>query len=111
MQRQTITLSRVAISPQSDRQFLEDFQVVFADYLDIVSPQVIPRQEWIDCIPSEQPDRQNQPCLRWANLEICCTGEVALCCMDGRCAYPLGDVRDHTILEIYNQPAYRRLRT
>jgi hypothetical protein len=30
--------------------------------------------------------------------------------MDGRPAYPLGNVSNNTVLEIYNQPRYRRLR-
>lgn len=111
MQKRRIVLSRVSQSAESDERYLEEFARIFAEYLDIVEPQIIPLGEWIDYLPSGQPARQQQPCARWANVEICCTGEVALCCMDGKCEYPLGDVWENTLLEIYNQPAYKRLRT
>ncbi|MDL2280640.1 SPASM domain-containing protein [Selenomonadales bacterium OttesenSCG-928-I06] len=105
-----ITLSRVAQSPETDQRFLKSFSDIFEKYSDLVIPQVIPRGEWIDFMPNEKPLRQEQSCMRWADVNICCTGIVAFCCMDGRGAYPLGDVRENTILEIYNQPSYRRLR-
>ena len=111
MRQKQITLSRVAHTPETDAKFLEDFAIVFRDYIDLLRPLVIPRGEWIDFLPSEAPLRQNQPCARWANVEICCDGTVAFCCMDGRAAYPLGSVWENTVLEIYNQPMYRRLRT
>lgn len=110
IQKRHIVLSRVAQNPETDSRFLATFSTVFHQYLDLVIPQVIPRGEWIDFIPSETPLRQNQCCARWTDVNICCTGVVAFCCMDGRGAYPLGNVLQNTVLEIYNQPEYRRLR-
>lgn len=110
-QKHQIVLSRVSQSPESDQQYIDDFQKIFRDYLDLAVPLVIPRGEWIDFIPTEQPLKQNQPCYRWTDINICCTGEVAFCCMDGRASYSLGNVSEQTALEIYNQPSYRRLRT
>jgi len=41
---------------------------------------------------------------------ITATGIVAHCCMDGAAKYPIGDVSRQHVLELYNAPAYRRLR-
>ena len=38
------------------------------------------------------------------------TGQVALCCMDGHAAHPIGDITETHALEIYNGPGYRALR-
>jgi hypothetical protein len=50
------------------------------------------------------------PCSRWFEISICCNGKVALCCMDGLCDYPLGDVNEQSILDIYNSEYYSQLR-
>lgn len=108
--KQPIVLSRVSQSPESDRKYIEDANAYFSDYLSFVTPIVIPRYEWIDYIPSEAPLNQDKCCTRWADINICCNGLVAFCCMDGRPAYPLGDVNKSSVLEIYNAPDYRKLR-
>ena len=110
MQSQKIVLSRVAQNPDSDRQYLQQFSTVFQDYADLVAPSMIVRQEWIDFLPSETPLNQDQPCARWADINICCNGIVAFCCMDGRGAFAWGNILENSALEIYNQPAYRSLR-
>ncbi len=106
-----IVFSRVSQAPGSDNAYYMAFYEEFRDYLYFAEPRVIPRQEWIDFIPSETPLKQNQPCSRWADLNICCNGVVALCCMDGRGTYPWGNIMESPALEIFNQPKYRRLRT
>ena len=52
----------------------------------------------------------NTGCKRWHGLSITSTGEVALCCMDGESKYPLGNVTNMHVLDIYNQERYRNLR-
>ena len=49
-------------------------------------------------------------CQRWFDLSITATGQVALCCMDGHAAHPIGDITDTHALDIYNGPGYRALR-
>lgn len=49
-------------------------------------------------------------CIRWFDLSIMATGEVAHCCMDGKGEFKIGDARRSHVLEIYNQPEYRQLR-
>lgn len=110
MRREKIVLSRVAQDAQSDQRYARAFWEVFRDYADLVAPLTIPRQEWIDFQPTEAPLHQDQPCPRWANINICCDGSVAFCCMDGRGAFPWGNVLESGVLAIYNQPEYRRLR-
>ena len=49
-------------------------------------------------------------CVRWYEINITSTGLVALCCMDGHAAYPIGDVTKQHVLEVYNNPAYKIMR-
>ena len=49
-------------------------------------------------------------CVRWYEIDIISSGKVALCCMDGRAAYPVGDVSKQHVLEVYNDPAYKKMR-
>lgn len=49
-------------------------------------------------------------CNRWFELSITATGVVAHCCVDGEAKWPIGNVRDQHVLEVYNNPEYRRLR-
>ena len=41
---------------------------------------------------------------------VTATGTVAHCCMDGQAKWPIGDARAQHVIDIYNSPAYRRLR-
>lgn len=110
MQSEKIVLSRVAQGGESDRRFMQSCAEAFGDDAGLVIPRVILRQEWIDFMPTQAPLHQNKPCARWADINICCDGVVAFCCMDGRGAYPWGNILEKSALEIYNQPACRRLR-
>ena len=49
-------------------------------------------------------------CWRWWELSITATGVVSHCCMDGEAAYPIGDIREQSLLEIYNAPFWRERR-
>ena len=49
-------------------------------------------------------------CIRWFDISITATGVVAHCCMDGKAEWPIGDVNTESVLEIYNKPAYKKLR-
>lgn len=105
-----IEFSRVSISKETDLAYLRTFQELFSKDLDIVEARVLIKGEWIDYKPSNHPLHQNEKCSRWAEINICCDGRVAFCCMDGKCDYFIGDVKKNSVLEIYNSPAYRSLR-
>ena len=49
-------------------------------------------------------------CWRWYELSIMASGKVALCCMDGEGKHVIGDVSTQSVLEVYNAPAYRKMR-
>ena len=43
----------------------------------------------------------SSPCLRWADLSITSTGDVALCCMDAKADYNLGNALSTNVLDLY----------
>jgi hypothetical protein len=49
-------------------------------------------------------------CWRWYELSIMASGKVALCCMDGEGKHVIGDVSTQSVLDVYNAPAYRKMR-
>ncbi|MEZ0375340.1 MAG: radical SAM/SPASM domain-containing protein [Candidatus Sericytochromatia bacterium] len=102
-----ILLSRVADGSADDQAFTAWGKAHYP----LFKTDVYPRGNWIFQVdlevPTEVPD---VGCMRWFELSITATGEVALCCMDGQADWPLGNVREQHVLEVYNQPAYRRLR-
>lgn len=57
-------------------------------------------------------DRRVPPagCFRWYELSIMASGKVALCCMDGEGKHVIGDVNTRSVLEIYNDPGYKKMR-
>lgn len=75
-------------------------------------PAVIKRDSWLgfhehEAIRTEVPQTK---CSRWYEIDITSTGVVSLCCMDGRCEYPTGDVSKQHVLEVFNSPNFRRMR-
>lgn len=112
----TVILGRVADGTEQDRQFAEDARRVFAEFQEGRDYQIglLPRGDWMgDCaeeVSAAAYRLAEQPCSRWFELSITCTGQVAFCCMDGLCRHPLGDVNRQSILEIYQQAACRELR-
>ncbi len=50
-------------------------------------------------------------CWQWFHLPILASGRVAYCTLDHEGERSYGDVRERHVLEIYNDPARRRLRT
>jgi hypothetical protein len=49
-------------------------------------------------------------CFRWYELSIMASGKVALCCMDGEGKHVIGDVNTQSVLEVYNDPGYKKMR-
>jgi len=111
-----VILGRVADGTDRDRRFAKDARRLFAEFQEGKDYEVglLPRGDWMDDCPEEHNLAASRlaehPCSRWFELSITCTGQVAFCCMDGLCHHPLGDVNQQSILEIYQQAAYRELR-
>jgi MoaA/NifB/PqqE/SkfB family radical SAM enzyme len=51
------------------------------------------------------------PCEHIARLDIMSNGKAALCCMDQEGEYPLGDLRQQSVLEVYRGQASRHYQT
>lgn len=107
-----VVLGRVADGTGGDARFGEDAQRVFAGFEPGLDYEVglLPRGDWMGSCPGSLRDIPEMPCARWFEISITCTGEVAFCCMDGLCKWPLGDVRRQSVLEVYRQAACRELR-
>lgn len=105
-----ITLLRVGDESERDSEFEADVYNVFAAYKDQYEVLVLTRGEWIDYLERAEKKLQNNPCLRWFEVSITCTGKVSFCCMDGKCQYPIGDVNTESVLDIYNSSIIKTLR-
>lgn len=70
------------------------------------------RYNWKGDIPSSFEDQwPDIVCPRTNNLHILCDGRVALCCLDQKGEFGLGDTREETLLDIFNGPIARAYRT
>jgi len=65
---------------------------------------------WLGDIPLGSDEIPDAGCGRWFELSITATGVVSLCCMDGQAQFPIGDVKEESLFEIYNKPSYRERR-
>lgn len=103
----SVVLSRVGDGTQADQEFVEWCGINYP----LFKSSVFPRMAWTGQVEgltvNEVP---NMGCERWFELSITATGEVAHCCADGQAEYPIGNVNDQHVLEIYNSPEYRKLR-
>ena len=102
-----LILSRVGDGTERDSGFGHWVLKTFP----LFKPTVFQRGNWLAQVDLEQihavPDLG---CVRWFDLSITATGTVAHCCMDGEAAWPIGDLTTQHVLEVYNQPEYKRLR-
>jgi len=101
-----IILSRVGDGSHVDT----DFCNWVAENFPLFESSVFGRGDWLGQVDTRTAQVPNVGCIRWFDLSITATGEVAHCCMDGQAEWPIGDVRRHHVLKIYNAPRYRRLR-
>lgn len=74
------------------------------------APGVTTRGDWLGEVSTDTGAVPNVPCMRWFEISIMADGRVAHCCMDGMGKWSVGDVREHSVLEIYNSHDYRALR-
>jgi hypothetical protein len=49
-------------------------------------------------------------CSHWFEVAVRGNGKVSFCCIDGHIDHPRGDLTRENILDLYNAPAFRRLR-
>lgn len=70
----------------------------------------IQKSSWLGYTEAQNLVVPDSPCARWFELSIMANGVVSLCCMDGEGQFPIGDLRESTLLEVYNSPHYRERR-
>lgn len=102
-----VTISRVADGSERDKAFYEYVKSRYP----LFKVFMIGRGDWTGQVTVEI-KKQTPPtaCTRWYELSIMASGKVALCCMDGEGKYIIGDVNTQSVLEIYNDPQYRKMR-
>ena len=71
---------------------------------------LIPDTGWLGYSDPDREEVPTAPCARWWELSIQADGVVSLCCMDGTGAYAIGNVKEQTLLEVYNSPTWRERR-
>ena len=101
-----IFLSRVGDDTPADSAFLKWYRERYP----LFRPMVAARGTWlnqVDCGSSAIP---NVGCMQWFNLSIISTGIATICCHDGQAKHIIGDVKKQHVLEIYNNPIYRKWR-
>jgi len=49
-------------------------------------------------------------CTQWYHMVISASGKVAACCFDGQVQWPIGDVINDSVMDIYNSENFRMLR-
>jgi radical SAM protein with 4Fe4S-binding SPASM domain len=70
--------------------------------------------EWLNHIKKwNQSDIQlkHGRCGQWSNFSITSTGDVAFCCMDAEAEYSWANVKNASIIDIFNQTKWGRIRS
>ena len=101
-----IQVGRVGDGTSADGEFQDWVRNRYSHF----QPDLLSRGDWAGQTPLETETPMAIGCQRWFDLSITATGQVALCCMDGHAAHPIGDITDTHALDIYNGPGYRALR-
>lgn len=93
---------------------IEDLRFIawVSDRFPHLSNNYTPRFEWVDTDSLRSNIASfDVGCTHWFDMAIRASGDVSFCCIDGHNTWPKGNVKDESLLEIYNKPQYRRLRT
>ncbi len=102
-----VTLSRVASNNLDDDNYVAFVENEFPMF----NPALTEPFNWLgsvsDLKTSETPDIG---CAKWFQIHICSDGKVAFCCLDANGDLGKYNVKDESILEIYNKPELRQLR-
>lgn len=103
-----IVVSRVADGTDADQIFYSSVTHRYP----LFKCFIIKQDGWLGSNKNQivNPNIPKTKCERWYELSITSTGIVSLCCMDGHAAYPIGDVSSRHVIEVYNDPAYRKMR-
>jgi sulfatase maturation enzyme AslB (radical SAM superfamily) len=101
-----VTLSKVSTHPATETEF----HFYCSTRWPAFNVAIIKQDGWLGYVPPADSRIPNTGCTRWFELSITATGEVALCCMDGKTEFPIGNIADSTLYDIYNHPKWRTRR-
>lgn len=101
-----VIVSRVAYGNAEDIEFIEFCRERWPRW----QAQLIKRDGWLGYTSPQLSTVPQSPCARWWEMSITASGDAALCCMDGSGEFKVGNVRDSTLYQIYNQPMLLRRR-
>ncbi len=101
-------ISRVGDGTDADGAFLEWCGSRWPGFEAVVNP----RMDWMGKVECGfYTDIPDVPCMQWFTLQILANGRDAYCCIDHDAEHGFGNIQDSTLLELYNHPERRRLRT
>lgn len=102
-----VAINRVSGKLEDDLAFIQWVKAEFPAFKVMVNPA----GNWVGEVTSRT-HSQILPigCIAWFQVSITATGDTALCCMDGLGEVNLGNVKDMSVLEIYNSPKHRKYR-
>lgn len=109
-----IRIIRIGDSSPKDAQFAKDADRFLSSVGDVnrqkVEIVVGGRMDWLGYLKSSCKLPLDLPCCKWFEIGFDCNGIVPLCCVDWDGRRQLGNVKNQSVLEIYNQSWYRNLR-
>ncbi len=104
---QPVSVGRVSSNPQDDAAFMAWARQNFPKFGVVIKGA----GNWIGDVASRTRDLvMPLGCVHWFGVSIMATGKLALCCMDAKGVVELGNVKDRSVLELYNAPELRRFR-
>jgi MoaA/NifB/PqqE/SkfB family radical SAM enzyme len=98
----TVRMTRFEDTPLA----AQDAFVAFCRKLD-VKPMIVGLFNYKGDIPSSLPVPK-YPCEHITRLDVLANGNTTLCCLDQEGEYGWGDVRDHSVLEVFNGELARK---
>ena len=109
-----LVLSRVSDGTDRDMAYARECRELLSDFdedRDFVA-HVKSRTNWLGATDDTQSAiPYSLPCGAWLDINVMCTGVVPLCCIDANGEHAIGNVATNSLLEIYNSPSFKGLRT
>lgn len=97
-----VVVSRVGLDPKFERYVFDRWPKFTC--------VIIKKDGWLGYTDPHNPEVPDTPCSRWFEMSIMANGRVALCCMDGKGEFEIGDLNKQTMLDVYNTPSWRHRR-
>lgn len=101
-----VILTRVMSGGQEDEAFLDWARARFPAF----QAALVPRGGYFGAASTGPTTPPRIGCGRWFGLFVNALGQVPICSMDARTAYPMGDAAAAHLLDIYNRPEARAFR-